>query len=205
MPKVKHKSKRRSAASITTRWVRGSLLFTLAVVLVAEGVFLFFMISGYYDSVRQAITNQFYTLRGEMTLPAAATADERYLRMVNTVEQYGGKSQFEFMLIRAGGAVATSSSGMAPRQQGVPPDIADALKIGADSGEFIGEDAGGEKVMAVTVRVPVSSGGIVAMRLVTSLMLVDRAIGEMVLVSMVVLGAIILAFSSALSCCRCKR
>ena len=49
----------------------------------------------------------------------------------------------------------------------------------------------GEKVMAVTVRLPFTSGDIVAMRLVTSLTLVDRSILKLAVLSLSVAAAIL--------------
>ncbi|MDL2294824.1 sensor histidine kinase, partial [Ruminococcaceae bacterium OttesenSCG-928-D13] len=72
-------------SSITKRWVRGSLFFTLAVVLVAEGLFLYFTISTYYKDARQAISNQFTSLRDQMT-PASSSAEERRQKLLQTVE-----------------------------------------------------------------------------------------------------------------------
>lgn len=126
-------------SSITKRWVRGSLLFTLAVVLVAEGVFLFFTITGYYDNVRAAINSQFSSLGGKMSMPNSSTADQRSMRIIQTVEQFEAKSQFELMLVRANGTIDTTSSGVLPNQTEVPKDILDALRAGGNGvGQYVG-------------------------------------------------------------------
>ena len=39
--------------SITKRWVRGSLLVTILMCLVAEAVFLYYSITNYYDGARR--------------------------------------------------------------------------------------------------------------------------------------------------------
>ncbi len=180
-------------SSITKRWVRGSLLFTLAVVFVAEGLFLFFMISGYYNNVRSAIQNQFGTLQAQLSLPSTATTDERYLRLIRTVEQFEAKSQFELTLIRSNGSIAITSTGVMSGISEPSEDIEKALSPGEDTGEFVGENENGERIMAITTLTPYSAGDIVAMRLSTSIELVEDAIFSNVLLSVLLVLAIILA------------
>ncbi|MEG2931203.1 MAG: sensor histidine kinase, partial [Ruthenibacterium sp.] len=48
--------------SITKRWVRGSLLITIVVLLLAETVFLYFTINNRYDAVRRAMQTCAQTL-----------------------------------------------------------------------------------------------------------------------------------------------
>lgn len=184
----------KNKSSITKRWVRGSLFFTLAVVLLAEGVFLWFTIRGYYGDARQAITNQFSYVRGQLG-SANATADERFLRLIQTVEKFEAKTQFELMLVRANGTIYTTSSGTLPQYKEVPEDITVALRAGSSGvGEFVGVNESGEKIMAVTMQItPYPSQGVVALRLVTSLKLVDNAIYNLVIASMALLLAIVLA------------
>ncbi|MDL2214380.1 HAMP domain-containing protein [Clostridia bacterium OttesenSCG-928-O13] len=188
------KTASKKKTSITKRWVRGSLLFTLAVVLLAEGVFLWFTIRGYYSDARQAITNEFSLQRGRLG-SSSATIDEKSLRLVQVVEQFESKNKFELMLVRANGTIDTTSSGIDPGYAEVPQDISEALRPGSSGvGEFVGKNESGEKVMAVTMLItPYSARSVVAMRLVTSLTLVDKAIVNIVIASVALLCAIILA------------
>ena len=48
--------------SITKRWVRGSLLVTILMCLVAEAVFLYYSITNYYDGARRAMTTRTSTI-----------------------------------------------------------------------------------------------------------------------------------------------
>ena len=45
-------------SSITRRWLRGSLLVTLLLVALAEGLFIYATYSSYYNGVRQAILSR---------------------------------------------------------------------------------------------------------------------------------------------------
>ncbi len=180
--------------SITKRWVRGSLMFTLAVVLVAEGIFLYFTVTGYYNYVGNAIRSQLSPLRSQLSLYTAENATEKSLRLFRAVEQFEEKSRFTLELIDANGYVVLTSSGVLPVQKEVPSDVREVLGQSTTStASFIGKNENGEKVMAITELTPYSAGGIVAMRLVTSLTLVDDAVQSMVLISIALLLAIILA------------
>lgn len=181
-------------SSITKRWVRGSLLFTLALVLVAEAVFLYFTISGYYDNVRRSMINQLNILSEQVRVSSSATTDEKSLRLIRAVENFDKKTQYELMLVRASGTIEMSSSGIARYYSETPQDIVEALQAGGNgTGEFIGTGQSGERIMAITMQVPTPARGVVAMRLVTSLTLVDRSVMNVVLMSLVVLGAVVMA------------
>lgn len=182
------------SSSITKRWVRGSLFFTLAVVLLAEGIFLWFTISGYYRDARSAVNNQLKILSGQLA-PASATADEKSLRLIRAVEQFDQKAQFELMLVRANGSIDMTSSGILPVYGETPADIAEALRPGGSgAGEYVGNNETGEKVMAVTMLVPSQAArGVVGLRLVTSMKEIDRTIRNVIIASGLLLSTIILA------------
>lgn len=182
------------SSSITKRWVRGSLFFTLAVVLLAEGIFLWFTISGYYRDARSAINNQLKILNGQLA-PASASADEKSLRLIRTVEQFDQKTQFELMLVTSNGGIDITSSGILPKYAQIPVDIDTALRPGGNGiGEYVGKNETGEKIMAVTLLVPNQTAkGIVGLRLVTSMKKIDKTIQNVVISSLALLGTIILA------------
>lgn len=179
--------------SITKRWVRGSLFFTLAVLLIAETIFLYFTFTSYYSGVRVAIDNQFNTLRTQLSFAEEAPKEEKAVLLRRTVEQFDEKARFELMLLNAQGQIAVTSSGLPPVSQEVPADVKSALALGAGRGEFVGTNETGEKVMAVTVLTPYASDDIVAMRLVTSLEQVDKSLLNTVIASVVLLCVVILA------------
>lgn len=63
--------------SITKRWVRGSLLVTILMCLVAEAVFLYYSITNYYDGARRAMTTRTSTIITQLNASAAQTARAR--------------------------------------------------------------------------------------------------------------------------------
>ncbi len=192
MKKLK-KGKRR-LDSITKRWVRGSLLFTLAILLVAEGIFLYYMISGYYNYTTTAIQDQFNTIHSQLSLFSSASSEDKNLRFVRTVEQFEEKARFELMLVNSEGQIVLSSSGILPALAETPKDVKEALRTGGlGYGSYVGDNENGEKVMAITELTPYDSGGIVAIRIVTSLSQVDGTIVNLVVASCVFLIVILLA------------
>lgn len=182
------------SSSITKRWVRGSLFFTLAVVLLAEGIFLWFTISGYYRDANSAVYTQLRLVSSQLA-SSTATADEKALKQIRAVEQFDQKAQFELMLVRANGSIETTSSGILPQYSETPADIAQALQAGGNGyGEYVGKNETGERVMAITVQVSDrTSRGVGALRMVTSLREVDKTIQRTVVMSMLLLCAVILA------------
>lgn len=180
--------------SITKRWVKGSLFFTLAVVLVAEALFLYYTITGYYNYANSAIIDQFNMVYSQLQMFSSAANDEQALRLIRSVEQFEEKGRFELTLIDADGDIVLSSSGVKPEEQPNAPDIEQALKLDkSGTGYYTGRNSNGERVMAITERTPYSAGGIVAMRISTSLKLVDRTIVNLVLASVLLLFVIIMA------------
>ncbi len=186
--------KQTGPTSITKRWLRGSLLFTLAFLFVAWGFILYFFITGYYNNASSAMQDQLTALQSQLSLFSSTSSEEKHLRLIRAVEQFEEKEAFELMLVDTNGQIVLTSSSVLPLSDEVSPDVHEALSAGSGGvGSFTGENENGEKVMALTTLTPYSSGGIVAMRLVTSLTQVDAAIVSFVAVSLLFLLLILLA------------
>lgn len=129
-----------------------------------------------------------------MVAPEPTTPLTRDLRLRSVVEQFDQKTQFELMLLNEKGSVITSSSGVITPFTTLPKDVEQFLASGdVEQAEYIGQNEYGEKIMAITVATPYTSGGVVAMRLVTSLDLVDSAVAKQAVLSLGFLAAIVLA------------
>ncbi len=180
-------------SSITKRWVRGSLLFTLAIILLAEGGLLYFTITGYYEDARAAIETQLIGLQAQLS--SSASEDEKNLRLIRSVEQFDRKSQFELMLVNSDMSIDATSSGIIPVYSEVPIDIQAAMEpTSSGYAEYVGDNETGEKVMAVTMMIPqYAAADVVALRLVTGITQVDIAISNVIAMSVVILLAIFLA------------
>lgn len=168
-----------TSTSITQRWVRGSLLITLLLLIVAGGIFLYSAHRDLYGGVQRAMQNRFSTVVGRLQATgtagdSTATAESRSQALRRTVEQFDEKDKFEFMLLDSGGTVLTTSSGTMSTDLANGVDFATALTSDSGLGMGVFRTPEGERVMAVTMLVPYAAGNISAMRLITSLSLADR-------------------------------
>lgn len=181
---------------ITRRWLRGSLLITVLVIGVAEGLFLYAGHSSYYGSARQTMLNRFSSITGQLKMytdaSSADPADARSQALRRMVEQFDDKDKFEFQLLDASGEVLSSSSGFAAGREAAGGDFAAAFESPDGVGSAVYTTAENERVMAVTSLVPYASGEVAAMRMVTSLALIDETLGRQrvmsLCVALVVLG-----------------
>ncbi|MEG1406474.1 MAG: sensor histidine kinase, partial [Ruthenibacterium sp.] len=113
--------------SITRRWVRGSLLITLIVMLLAEAVFLYFSVTNAYDGVRRAVQMRENTILVQLSATDAQTEEGRSIVLRRMLEQFAEKDKFEVMLLNAYGQIAASTTGYVPTQSAVPADYVLAL------------------------------------------------------------------------------
>ena len=183
--------------SITRRWLRGSLLITAILVVVAETLFLYSSYQDLYGGVRQAVLSRFSTIEGQLSATGTAgdesnASASRGMALRRAVELFDEKDKFEFMLLDSSGAVIATSSGTFSRELLGGTDVYDAMTGASGIGVSTFRTSEGEKVMAVTALVPHAADGIAAMRMVTSLTLVDRRMMQYVAfslgIALVVLG-----------------
>ena len=186
--------------SITKRWLRGSLLITVLILALAEGLFLYFCYQNLYGSIESAMESRFSTFIGRLQATGTAgdsdsNAASRAQSLLRTVEQFEEKDKFEFMLLDQNGVVLATSSGVINENLTAGYDYYRALVSSEGIGQSIFRTQDGEWVMAVTALVPYDAGNITAMRLVTSLTLADRQWWNLVLIS---LGVALVALAFAL-------
>ena len=104
------------STSIIRRWIRGSLLITVLVLVLAEGLFLYYSYNDLYGGVERAVENRFSTVVGRLQATGTAgdtatTAESRANVLRRVVEQFDEKDKFEFMLLDAQGVILATSSG----------------------------------------------------------------------------------------------
>ena len=165
--------------SIIQRWIKGSLLIMVLVLFAAEALFLYTSYRELYGGVQRAIESRFSTISGRLQATGTAgdsreTSESRGQALRRTVEQFDEKDKFEFMLLDAQGAILATSSGTMTQDLTDGTDFAKALSSSSGVGSAIFSTPQGERVMAVTALVPYAAGNVAAMRMVTSLTLVDR-------------------------------
>ena len=175
-------------SSITRRWLRGGLLITMILVVLAEVLFLYSTYNDLYGGVRQAVLSRFSTIEGQ--LRATGTAGDaseisasRSQALRRIVELFDEKEKFELMLLDPSGTVLITSSGTFSQELADGNDVYQAMTGDSGTGVSTFRTSAGERVMAVTMLVPYVTDGISAMRMVTSLTLVDRQMIQTTLLS----------------------
>lgn len=181
--------------SITQRWLRGSLLFTVTVVLFTEVFFIYNTRIEMYSSVRQSIQSRFNTISAQLQITSASTAraraNSRSLALRRMVEQFDAKDRYEFMLLDTSGNVLSTSSGQLGGGFYSADDFQTALESSTGLGESIYRTSQNERVLSMTLLVPYPAGEIAALRMVTSLTLVDKIFVQYVAMSLGVMLAIL--------------
>ena len=182
-------------SGITNRWLRGSLFLTVLLVLLVESMFVYNFSRSYYNSVQQTMMRRFSSINGQLKMytgdTAQKTAANRSVALRRMVEQFADKDKYEFMLLDGYGGVIASSSGTGADGIVVQDDFNKAQDAPDGVGVAIYRTASGETVMAVCSLVPYAAEDVAAMRLVTSLTLVQAQLKSVFIVSLVVVAAIL--------------
>ena len=182
-------------SGITRRWLCGSLLMTVLLVLLVEGMFLYSCTRSYYNSVQQTMYRRFSSISGQLKMYTGDTAQKasasRSVALRRMVEQFSDKDKYEFMLLDSYGSVIASSSGTDAEGILTSADFEQAQETGDGMGVAIYRTDSSEMVMAVCCLVPYAAEDVAAMRLVTSLTLVQNQLKNVFLISIVVVVTIL--------------
>ena len=182
-------------SGITRRWLCGSLLMTVLLVLLVEGMFLYSCTRSYYNSVQQTMYRRFSSISGQLKMYTGDTAQKasasRSVALRRMVEQFSDKDKYEFMLLDSYGSVIASSSGTGAEGILTSADFEQAQETGDGMGVAIYRTDSNEMVMAVCCLVPYAAEDVAAMRLVTSLTLVQNQLKNVFLISIVVVITIL--------------
>ena len=187
-------------SGITRRWLRGSLMLTVLLLMLVEGMFLYSCTRNYYNSVQQTMYRRFSSVNGQLKMYTGDTAQKaaanRSVALRRMVEQFSDKDKYEFMLLDSYGGVIASSSGTDAEGILSSVDFERAQESADGMGMAIYRTASNEMVMAVCCLVPYAAEDVAAMRLVTSLTLIQNQLKSVVLISIVVM-VVILGFTVA--------
>ena len=164
-------------SGITRRWLQGSLLITVLLVLLVEVMFLYSATRSYYNGVQQTMYRRFSSITGQLKMytgeTSQKTAASRSVALRRMVEQFSDKDKYEFMLLDSYGGVIASSSGTDAEGIVTSTDFEQAQEAMDGQGVAIYRTQSGEMVMAACCLVPYAAEDVAAMRLVTSLTLVQ--------------------------------
>ena len=182
--------------SITARWLRGSLLITAILVVVAETLFLYSIYQDLYGGVRQAVLSRFSTIEGQLSATGTAgdesnASASRGQALRRTVELFDEKDKFEFMFIGTNGKILATSTGFMPSDEMHLEDVHLAQNASDGISTNIYRTSLGEKVLTATCIIKPEIDSIYAIRLVTSLEKVDGEINIVVALAFLVAVAIV--------------
>ena len=185
-------------SGITRRWLRGSLLITVLLVLLVEVMFLYSTTRSYYNGVQQTMYRRFSSITGQLKMytgeTSQKTAASRSVALRRMVEQFSDKDKYEFMLLDSYGGVIASSSGTDAEGIVTSTDFEQAQEAMDGQGVAIYRTQSGEMVMAACCLVPYAAEDVAAMRLVTSLTLVGQQLKRTAVVALI-MGTAVLAFT----------
>ena len=182
-------------SGITRRWLRGNLLITVLLVLAAETMFLYSYTRSYYNSVQQTMYRRFSSVCGQLKMytgdTVQTTAATRSLALRRMVEQFADKEKYEFMLLDSYGGVIASSSGTDAEGIVTDTDFEQAQQSQDGQGVAIYRTESGEVVMAACCLVPYAAEDVAALRLVTSLTLVEGQVKNAMIISLIIVMVIL--------------
>ncbi|MEG2813475.1 MAG: HAMP domain-containing sensor histidine kinase, partial [Oscillospiraceae bacterium] len=162
--------------SITQRWVVNILSIVLAATVFIAVAFFFVMKNFYYTGAKQAITsraNVVSTLLTRANDDGNVNFGEQVKSLIENSEE---KDIMEITAINHEGKSTLSSSGFSYGMQEKMPDYKSALNSSNGTGNYIGENAAGEKIMAISIMIPYINSEFSAIRYVSSLEKVDSLI-----------------------------
>lgn len=163
------------------------IFIVLTSVLMAFSVFINIY---YYNSARQYITSRLNIISGMLSQYYADNPVTFPSEVRSIVQNWSEKGKMELMTINSRGEVSMTSSGFMPTGNILAQDYYDALENNG-SGTFTGKLETGEKVIAVSITTPDTSGDYSVIRIVSSMQRVDRHIAEYIIMAALICGAIL--------------
>lgn len=177
--------------SITRRWLTNNFGVILMILLLIEVAMISSVQSYYYRSAQQYLVSKLNTVNSLLTRYAADTRNNLSTELRATIESFSEKDRMELMAIDYEGKIVLTSSGFSLEQLTSMPDYDSAMNSEKVSyGYSITRTDNGEHVMAVTYPITAISSEYSAIRVVTSLETIDRAIRSFVIVITCVAAAV---------------
>ncbi len=179
--------------SITQRWVVNTLSVITIAIIFSAIAFSAAMRNFYYTGVRQVIDARANTVSGILIRIIDDNTVNFNAELRNIVENSEEKNKMEITAIDHSGRIVLSSSGFSYSQQDVMPDYEEATKSSNGRGYYVGKNAAGEKIMAVTSMISSTTAKYSAVRYVVSMENIDRLLVVYMLIFLAV-ALVVLAF-----------
>lgn len=182
------------SSSITKRWVKGSLVTTITVLVVAMAFLFVYVRNSYYSAADNVILSRVNTINGTLAASSGQSDSERTSLLYTMTEEFTEKDKFEFMFIGTNGKILSTSTGFMPSDEMHLEDIKLAQKSADGIATNTYRTSLGEKVLTATCIIQPAMEEIYAIRLVTSLEKIDSEI--MIITGFgIIIALAIIAFS----------
>lgn len=178
------------------RWLLNIVGVVLLAVILAEIILAIFVRSYYYTSVSNNLDLRINSCSEFMREKSTGTSAEFENAAKEFINSYTDKNIVEVQFINSSGEAFISSKGYINANDGYR-DYLNAFQNDSDYGEFIGENANKEKIMAKTALMPKVNGTRVgAIRFIVSLEKIERTVFWNILV-LIAIGVIIIVVTVA--------
>lgn len=183
--------------SITKRWIKGSLLITLALLMIASGFLVVAVHNSYYSAAKAAVSGRINTINGTINATGKMTDGERQKMLFQLTSDFSETDKFELMLLDEGGRAIATSSGFAPADKYSEHDFAQALANRSEIYLNTYKSTMNEKIMSATSVLGKPANDVYAVRIITSMDRVDNEIS--IIFAMIIMAAVLVIGFSVMS------
>ena len=169
-------------SSISSRWLANSLSVIIVILVVMDVGFALAYSSYCYYAARQTLDTKANLISSLVTRLNDDVNVDMTSEIRNVVENFSDSNKIELMALGHKGEVIITSSGFSYLGSEEMPDYNEAITSQSGKGYYTGALKSGERVMAVTVLLPIINSDFNAMRLMISLDNIERQILVLVLI-----------------------
>ena len=174
------------------RWLRGTILFSLAAVVAAVALFSFIIYNYYYATIRTGLEAKAKTATDFFANYITRSFSDYYNAAFRYTDTFREADKIELQFLDTDGSIMVSTSSIASGTRPETPDVALAIETRRISSWVGRRISTGERIMAASAPMIYADGEVIGvMRYVTSLKLVDRQVVINVL-AVIGIGMIIL-------------
>ena len=180
--------------TITKRWIKGSLLIIIVLLVMASGFLLLTFRNSYYSAAQTALSNRVNTINGTLNASGRMNETEREELLFRLTSDFAEKDKFELMLLGETGQVVATSSGFTPAKR----QDADVFPVALmNRGELYIDtykSQMNEKIMSATFVLEEHARDVHALCITTSMTKIDQEI-RVLAAFIVFAAAMIIVFS----------
>ena len=168
------------------RWLRGTMLIVLGVIIVSISLFSFYIYNHYYATIRTGLESRVRTATDFFANFVGRSHADYYNSAYRFTETFRESDRLELQFIDTDGSIMISSLSLTAGTTPNTSDVLDAFETRQISSWVGSRDSTGERIMAYSAPMVFADGEVIGVvRFVTSLRLVDR---QVILDILVVLG-----------------